>query len=101
MKSAKFIINDNPLNLPTNKAMDKEARENMKMRLVSKNGVVEILVKDFQLKHADKITGYTPLESRYRAELCGQPMIKGFLGPMWDGDAIRYETSEVNDLMSI
>ncbi|MBK6706259.1 MAG: hypothetical protein IPG54_01740 [Sphingomonadales bacterium] len=26
-----------------------------------------------------------------RDELIGQPKFKGVLGPMWDGDAIRYE----------
>lgn len=26
-----------------------------------------------------------------RAELQGQPQFVGLLGPMWDGDAIRYE----------
>ncbi|OYX96365.1 MAG: hypothetical protein B7X90_11835 [Novosphingobium sp. 17-62-19] len=26
-----------------------------------------------------------------RAELQGQPKFKGLCGPMWDGDAIRYE----------
>jgi hypothetical protein len=35
-----------------------------------------------------------------RAELQGQPYLSGFAGPMWDGDAIRYENSEANDRLS-
>lgn len=35
-----------------------------------------------------------------RAELDNQPMYKGWLGPMWDGDRLRYETQEVYDLLS-
>ena len=36
-----------------------------------------------------------------RAELCGQPIMNGYLGPMLDGDKIRYETQEVYDLLSM
>ena len=32
--------------------------------------------------------------SRHRAELQRQPIIEGFNGPMWDGDAVRYEEWE-------
>jgi len=28
---------------------------------------------------------------RHRAELQGCPTFKGLCGPMWDGDAVRYE----------
>lgn len=35
-----------------------------------------------------------------REELQGKPYLKGFAGPMWDGDAIRYENSEANDRLS-
>ena len=36
-----------------------------------------------------------------REELQGQPRFKGLCGPMWDGDGwIRYETPEMNDLLS-
>lgn len=35
-----------------------------------------------------------------RAELQGQPYLKGFAGPMWDGNAVRYENSEANDRLS-
>ena len=35
-----------------------------------------------------------------RAELDNQPMVDGYLSPMWDGDGIRYETQEVYDMLS-
>ncbi|MCC6314804.1 MAG: hypothetical protein IT337_12420 [Thermomicrobiales bacterium] len=37
---------------------------------------------------------------RQRAELQGQPVLKSFCGPMWDGDAIRYEDQRSNDILS-
>ena len=37
---------------------------------------------------------------RTRAELQGAPKFKGVLGPMWDGDAIRYEDQATYDAMS-
>lgn len=36
----------------------------------------------------------------HRAELDNQPMVDGYLSPMWDGDGIRYETWEVYDRLS-
>lgn len=36
----------------------------------------------------------------HRAELDNQPMVDGYLSPMWDGDGIRYETWEVYDMLS-
>jgi hypothetical protein len=38
--------------------------------------------------------------SRQREELRGQPAFMGIAGPMWDGDAIRYECAETNRDMS-
>ncbi len=37
---------------------------------------------------------------RQRAELQGQPVFKGLLGPMWDGDKVRYETQAVYNTLS-
>lgn len=34
----------------------------------------------------------------HRAELDNQPTFEGFLGPMWDGGMLRYETQEVYDM---
>ena len=39
--------------------------------------------------------------SSHRKELQGQPKFSGVLGPMWDGDAIRYEDSESYRALSI
>ena len=36
----------------------------------------------------------------HREELDNQPMVDGYLSPMWDGDGIRYETYEVYDMLS-
>ena len=36
----------------------------------------------------------------HRAELDNQPMFKDFLGPMWDGGILRYETQDVYDILS-
>ena len=35
-----------------------------------------------------------------RKELDNQPKVNGYLGPMWDGDKLRYETQEVYDMLS-
>lgn len=35
-----------------------------------------------------------------RKELDNQPKVDGYLGPMWDGDGLRYETQEVYDMLS-
>lgn len=37
---------------------------------------------------------------RQRIELQGQPRFSNLCGPMWDGDAIRYEDSRSNDILS-
>lgn len=35
-----------------------------------------------------------------RAELDNQPTLPGYLGPMWDGDGLRYETQEIYNQLS-
>lgn len=35
-----------------------------------------------------------------RAELDDRPCVPGYLGPMWDGGCLRYETQEVYNLLS-
>jgi hypothetical protein len=35
-----------------------------------------------------------------REELQGQPKFTGVLGPMWDGDAVRYESREAYNQLS-
>lgn len=36
-----------------------------------------------------------------RKELQGEPMFSGLIGPMWDGDAVRYEDQAAYDRLSI
>jgi hypothetical protein len=38
---------------------------------------------------------------RQRTELQHQPVFSQLYGPMWDGDAIRYEDQKANDHLSI
>ena len=45
------------------------------------------------------IVGYMN-RPKVRAELQGQPMFSDLCGPMWDGDAIRYEDQRSNDILS-
>lgn len=73
-------------------------------RLVSSGGVkeyetVEELRKDFN------IIGWSPEDGSRREELWEQPILEGFVGPMYDGTkdgkaVIRYETPEVYELLS-
>lgn len=35
-----------------------------------------------------------------RLDLQGQPVLRGFAGPMWDDGHIRYEDAETNDTLS-
>lgn len=37
---------------------------------------------------------------RHRDELQGQPKFQNLCGPMWDGDAVRYEDSKSNESLS-
>lgn len=37
----------------------------------------------------------------HREELDNQPIYEGFLGPMWDGNMLRYETSSVYNMLSM
>lgn len=36
----------------------------------------------------------------HRKELDNQPLIDGYLGPMWDGGRLRYETQEAYNILS-
>lgn len=37
----------------------------------------------------------------HRKELDNQPMVDGYLSPMWDGGMLRYETQEVYNMLSM
>lgn len=76
------------------------------------NGYIEMNLEDamgIPGKNAGLIvSGYTDNRSGecnmgvlvYREELDNLPKFEGFLGPMWDGDRVRYETQEVYDALS-
>lgn len=36
----------------------------------------------------------------HRRELDNQPVLKDFIGPMWDGDKLRYESQGIYDILS-
>ena len=36
----------------------------------------------------------------HREELDNAPFIYGYVGPMWDGDMLRYETPELYEMLS-
>ena len=36
----------------------------------------------------------------HRRELDNQPLVDGYLSPMWDGGRLRYETQEVYDMFA-
>lgn len=50
-------------------------------------------VRDFKFDGFNK-------NPRQRAELQDQPRFSSLCGPMWDGDAIRYEDTKSNDILS-
>lgn len=45
----------------------------------------------------DRISNFPP----HREELQDQPKFKGLAGPMWDGDAIRYEDWKTYERLSV
>lgn len=54
--------------------------------------------KDYSLEREErKKFGFPNI---HREELDCQPRLKDYIGPMWDGDRLRYESPEVNDILS-
>jgi hypothetical protein len=76
----------------------------MKYRIVQtiENRMIATEVEDIfaWLEVQDKMWTYNA-NRNHRPELIGQPVFDGFLGPMWDGDAIRYEDPETYRRLSI
>lgn len=75
----------------------------MKYRIVTtKHGVMELTEE--QLFPALEVRGYhfTKFnESKFqREEIRNAPKFSGLLGPMWDGDAVRYEDAETYKALS-
>jgi hypothetical protein len=46
------------------------------------------------------LRGLSP-SGRTRPQLWNQPQFSNFFGPMWDGDAIRYESTEAYAILSV
>ena len=63
---------------------------------------VEVVEHDYcNGQHTEDLTEYRKRGAWvHRAELDNQPMVDGYLSPMWDGGMLRYETPEVYDLLS-
>lgn len=83
--------------------IENEAKPSLKFRIVQKNvGVVEGDIADLMTEA--QMRGYTPSgfnnNPQQRKELQGHPRFAELLGPMWDGDAIRYECQATYDLLS-
>ncbi len=57
----------------------------------------------FEKEHANLIEGYVTPEQypHLTPKLHGYPLLKGLIGPMFNGDNIRYETQEVYDVLSM
>lgn len=60
---------------------------------VVSNFCIGIYTQDYSQVRAKGFVGQ-------RKELDRQPKIPGYLGPMWDGSRLRYETSEVYKAIS-
>lgn len=62
------------------------------------------LAPDADVIEAMQVRGYTHYgfnnNPRQRDELQGAPLFNGLLGPMWDGDAIRYEDTASFKILS-
>lgn len=76
----------------------------MKVIFVTLKGSIEGDLETMDMSHLE-VTGY--LKRYYyagklipRKELEGKPIFKGWYGPMWDGDRIRYEDEEAYDFYS-
>ena len=60
--------------------------------------------EDFEQRFADRITGYFEVSQNpmYRNQkMIGYPKVRGYVGPMWDGGMIRYESPESYEMLSI
>lgn len=54
--------------------------------------------KDRTQDRDERIQKGFPLTSRVELDL--QPKLDGYIGPMWDGGKLRYETPEIYEIMS-
>lgn len=62
------------------------------------------MFKAGDLEQYFEVTGYvepSPNPIYADQKMIGYPRLKGFIGPMWDGDKLRYETQKVYDMLSM
>lgn len=81
---------------------------NIKVRLIQTVDGVSIRSEfgpEVDLVAAMEVRGYAFLKlnrnPNQRAELQGVPKFEGLNGPMWDGDAIRYEDPETTRIVTL
>lgn len=77
----------------------------MKYRLIQDVEGIAVKSEFTDVMAAMEVRGFTFIgfneNHRQRKELQGQPMYKELAGPMFDGDAIRYEDQRSNQTLSI
>ena len=65
---------------------------------------IDIVIENGMLEIVNYTDDLTELRSKgilvHRKELDNQPIFKGYLSPMWDGDMLRYETYEIYKILS-
>jgi hypothetical protein len=77
----------------------------MKYRFVTQNGTIEIVAETVEVAIARaSVEGFEFVRLNdnrlQRQELQGQPRFNRIMGPMWDGDAIRYECPQTYERLS-
>lgn len=68
--------------------------------VVGAEGNIENVVPALQVRGFRQV-GAVPAREYLRRELIGQPVFAGVIGPMWDGDAVRYEAPAANQALSV
>lgn len=77
----------------------------MKLRFVTLNdktgwGKAEFDSEDAAVCAGHVVLGRNTPRPCQRIELHNAPRFQGFTGPMWDGDALRYESAKAYDALS-
>ena len=74
------------------------------VRTIEDRLVAQEFDEKFILNHMAQLgyeyAGRTKIGGHLRTELEDQPRFTGLCGPMWDGDAIRYEDQATNEYLS-
>lgn len=100
--------NESRLNKAINKAIKKVLKEdveqsydpNMKAIIVGGDLEGEYTIKEIIEKFPIKGYEEQSQNPNLKIKLAGYPKIYGYLGPMWDGDRVRYESPEAYEFFS-